>query len=134
MERGWPLFPHIWFSTQLAPLGSLLQHPGRGLRGLEGLLHAEEGQQNAVHDGQPDPRVVAAHGARGPVRVGRCTHDCGGETARHCGAVCVVRPGHAGDCEGRGGHGAVRLRGGGRCGAAGARDGLRVLQVSAACR
>ncbi|RNF03157.1 elongation factor 1-gamma (EF-1-gamma) [Trypanosoma cruzi] len=55
----------------------------------------------------PDPRVVAAHGARGPVCVGRCTHDCGGEAARHCGAVCVARPGHAGDCEGCGGHGAV---------------------------
>ncbi|KAF8277732.1 hypothetical protein TcBrA4_0110970 [Trypanosoma cruzi] len=52
-------------------------------------------------------RVVPAHGASAPVRVGRCAHDCGGEAARHCGAVGVPRPGHAGDCGGRGGHGAV---------------------------
>ncbi|RNE95369.1 putative elongation factor 1-gamma (EF-1-gamma), partial [Trypanosoma cruzi] len=81
---------------------------GRGLRGWKGL--PQEGQQDAVHDGQPDPRVFAAHGARAPVRVGRCAHDCGGEAARRCGAVCVARPGHAGDCEGRGGHGAAGLR------------------------
>ncbi|KAF8295358.1 hypothetical protein TcBrA4_0070650 [Trypanosoma cruzi] len=86
-----------------------LQRSGRGLRGWKGLLHAE-GQQDAVHDGQPDPRVVAAHGARAPVIVGRCADDCGGEAARHSGAVCVVRPGHAGDCEGRGRHGAAGLR------------------------
>ncbi|RNF07157.1 putative elongation factor 1-gamma (EF-1-gamma) [Trypanosoma cruzi] len=55
-------------------------------------------------------RVVAAHGARAQLRVGRCAHDCGGEAARQCGAVCVARSGHAGDCEGRGGHGAAGLR------------------------
>ncbi|RNC53980.1 putative elongation factor 1-gamma (EF-1-gamma) [Trypanosoma cruzi] len=92
-----------------------------------------------MHDGQPDPRVAAAHGARAPVRVGRCAHHWGGEAARHCGAVGVARPGHAGDCKRRGGHGAVWLgEGGVRCGAAGAHDGLRVLggarvEVSEAC-
>ncbi|RNC41211.1 mucin-associated surface protein (MASP) [Trypanosoma cruzi] len=70
-------------------------------------LQAQLGRQAAAHDGQPDPRVVAAHGARAPVLVGRCAHDCGGEAARRCGAVCVARPWHVGDCEGRGGHGAV---------------------------
>ncbi|RNF00681.1 putative elongation factor 1-gamma (EF-1-gamma) [Trypanosoma cruzi] len=55
-------------------------------------------------------RVVAAHGARAPVIFGCCADDCGGEAARHCGAVCVVWPGHGGDCEGRGGHGAAGLR------------------------
>ncbi|RNC51712.1 elongation factor 1-gamma (EF-1-gamma) [Trypanosoma cruzi] len=54
-----------------------------------------------------------------------------GEERRHdIVALCVLwRPGHAGDCEGRGGHGAVGLGGGGgRCGAAGAHDGLPVLE------
>ncbi|EKF27288.1 mucin-associated surface protein (MASP), putative, partial [Trypanosoma cruzi marinkellei] len=55
--------------------------------------HVQRGQQDAMHDGQPDPRVVAAHGARAPVRVGRCAHDWGGEAARRCGAVGVVRGG-----------------------------------------
>ncbi|KAF8289630.1 elongation factor 1-gamma (EF-1-gamma), putative [Trypanosoma cruzi] len=75
---------------------------------MEGLLQA--GRQDAVHDGQHGRRVVTAHGARAPVIVGRCAHDCGGEAARQCGAVCVARPGHAGDCEGCGGHGAAGLR------------------------
>ncbi|KAF8283223.1 hypothetical protein TcYC6_0026080 [Trypanosoma cruzi] len=94
----------------MAPLGSLSQFPGRVLRGCEGLLQVQGGQRDAVHDGQPDPHVVAAHGARVSARIGRSAHDWRGEAARRCGAVCVARPGHAGDCEGRGGKGAVGLR------------------------
>ncbi|EKF29275.1 elongation factor 1-gamma (EF-1-gamma), putative [Trypanosoma cruzi marinkellei] len=91
-------------------------------------LQVREGQQDAVHDGQPDPRVAGAHGARAPVCVGRCAHDWGGEAARHCGAVGVWQW-HAGDCEGRGGHGAVWLREEVEDVAdpAGAHDGVRVL-------
>ncbi|EAN81364.1 elongation factor 1-gamma (EF-1-gamma), putative, partial [Trypanosoma cruzi] len=72
---------------------------GRGSRGCEGLPQAQGGQQDAVHDGQPDPRVVPAHGARAQVRVRCCTHDWGGEAARRCGAVGVVWRCHAGGCE-----------------------------------
>ncbi|KAF8297344.1 hypothetical protein TcBrA4_0068710 [Trypanosoma cruzi] len=38
-------------------------------------------------------RVVPAHGASAPVRVGRCAHDCGGEAARHVALWGVPRPG-----------------------------------------
>ncbi|KAF5219270.1 hypothetical protein ECC02_007783 [Trypanosoma cruzi] len=128
MCEGGRCFRIFASSTHTAPLGSLSQHPGRGSRGWEGRLQAQRGHRDAVHDGQPDPRVVPAHGARAQVRVRRCTHHWGGEAARHCGAVCVVWPGHAGGCEGRGGHGAVRLGGGRRRrGAAGAHHGLPVL-------
>ncbi|RNC42835.1 putative elongation factor 1-gamma (EF-1-gamma) [Trypanosoma cruzi] len=50
-----------------------------------------EGQRDAVRDGEADPRVFAAHGAREPIRVERCAHNWGRVAARHCGAVCVVR-------------------------------------------
>ncbi|KAF8289561.1 elongation factor 1-gamma (EF-1-gamma), putative [Trypanosoma cruzi] len=60
---------------------------------MGGLLHAEGGQRDAVRDGEADPRVVAAHGKRARVRVGRCAHGWGEVAARHCGAVCGVRGG-----------------------------------------
>ncbi|RNC56507.1 putative elongation factor 1-gamma (EF-1-gamma) [Trypanosoma cruzi] len=69
-----------------------LAAPGRGLRGWECLL-LPQGQRDAVHDGEADPRVVAAHGTRARVRVGCCAHHWGRVAARHCGAVCVVRGG-----------------------------------------
>ncbi|RNF02279.1 putative elongation factor 1-gamma (EF-1-gamma) [Trypanosoma cruzi] len=66
-----------------------LQRSGRGLRGWKGLLHAEEGK-DAVHDGQPDRRVVAAHGARAPSLFGCCADDWEGR--RHdIVALCVFR-------------------------------------------
>ncbi|KAF8287016.1 elongation factor 1-gamma (EF-1-gamma), partial [Trypanosoma cruzi] len=93
-ERGWlPTAPRTLGSfTHMSPHGSLLQHRGRGLRGWEGVLQPQ-GQRDAVHDGEADPRVVAAHAARAPVRVGRRAHDWGEVAAQHCGAVCVVRGG-----------------------------------------
>ncbi|EAN86795.1 elongation factor 1-alpha (EF-1-alpha) [Trypanosoma cruzi] len=128
MYEGGSCFCTLRSSTKVAPHGSLLQHRGRGLRGWEGLLQPQ-GQRDAVRDGEADPRVVAAHAARAPVRVGRCAHDWGEVAARRCGAVCVVR--------GRGMPAIVRTwstrscwtEGGGgvRCGAAGVHDGLRVL-------
>ncbi|PBJ76083.1 elongation factor 1-gamma (EF-1-gamma) [Trypanosoma cruzi cruzi] len=52
-----------------------------------------QGQRDAVRDGEADPRVVAVHGKRAPVRVVCCAHDWGRVVARRCGAVCVVRGG-----------------------------------------
>ncbi|KAF8285310.1 hypothetical protein TcYC6_0010500 [Trypanosoma cruzi] len=90
MYEGGSCFRALRSSTKVAPHGSLLQQRGRGLRGCEGLLQPQ-GQRDAVRDGEADPRVVAAHAARAPVRVGRCAHDWGEVAARRCGAVCVVR-------------------------------------------
>ncbi|RNE97087.1 putative elongation factor 1-gamma (EF-1-gamma) [Trypanosoma cruzi] len=58
-----------------------------------GIVLQPQGQRDAVRDGEADPRVVAAHGKRAPLRVLRCAHDWGRVAARHCGAVCVVRGG-----------------------------------------
>ncbi|RNC51791.1 putative elongation factor 1-gamma (EF-1-gamma), partial [Trypanosoma cruzi] len=79
---GWPLFPHIWIFHKSGifrqPLAALRR---RRLHDVLVPLQVQRGQQDAVHDGQPVPRVVPAHGARAQVRVRRCTNDW--EERRH---------------------------------------------------
>ncbi|RNF00489.1 putative elongation factor 1-gamma (EF-1-gamma) [Trypanosoma cruzi] len=90
-ERGWlPTTPRALGSSTHTWLLSAASCSARPWTERMGGVLQPQGQRDAVRDGEADPRVVTAHGARARVRVERCAHGWGEVAARHCGAVCVV--------------------------------------------